>query len=276
MSLSSANTGRPPPVRAGYSLVELMIALGILGIGVTMIGTAFPSAMMENKESVQDTMATIIAENAAVICPTSLTHAKMLSQVWPWVDAQAGATVDRFTLHDISQWIALADRAYPTPVGKPSQQGAYTLQIGSSWYRPEDWVENPAGVYYPASRHGWLVAARHVRPNNWQDTDPLPNDYQFVIVPYQKFNRKDRPGLEVLFSDVSVIESNITGGSFGVGGPVILADSGAFAYVTNTAGALTASLGDAGQTLAAKTLTYAGGTESPAIGCYVVRTGLSP
>lgn len=261
-------TRRARPGRA-YSLVELMIALGVLGGGLAVIGTIFPAAMIENKESVTDTMATIIAENGVVICRANLRHSVM-EPVWKnMFDLPAGGRQNN--LQDVSFLISLEDRAYPVPVGLAADPGGYTLQLDSLWYRPEEWFLSPVdSKYYPASRYGWLVLARPavVRPSTWVATDPIPNDWQLVIVPYRKFKASDRPGPgnEVTFAAYP-------GSGMGVGTLVIDDASGQFGYVTSGGTVFPAIPAGTSKVVTSAT---PGLTDSPAIGCYVIRTGLSP
>lgn len=285
---------------AGYSLIELMIALGILGTATLLIATAFPAAMMMNKESVHHTMGTIIAENALAICRTRLTHSQLTNP--------AGFTLDH-QFQDITDLIPLAERAYPTPMGKPIEDPAYAQQVGSWWYKPEDWLEIPAasGEFYPASRYGWLVLARRVLPG-WTPGNlppsPLPNDYQFVILTYRKFNVTDRPrpdpsyptGPAAVELVISVITTDTNGDilpplpadGFDVDAPVIVRagvkPSGEIetaveiAYISEPAGTISNADGTPRRIISVEALTvnYTLGNESPVIGCYVVRTGLSP
>jgi hypothetical protein len=248
--------------------VELMIALGVLGGGLALIGTIFPAAMIENKESVTDTMATIIAENGVVICRT-LRHSVM-EPVWKNAfDTPAGGRQNN--LQDVSFLLSLEDRAYPVPVGLQADPGGYTLQLGSLWYRPEDWVQSPVdSQYYPASRYGWMVLARPIRPATWVAGEPIPNDWQFVVVPYRKFRPSDRPGFEVTFAQVTVSGGKAAG--VGIGTLIVQAAGGQFGYVTAGDGTITPAMTDG----PAWRLSSTGATDSPAIGCYVIRTGLSP
>ena len=277
---------------AGYSLIELMIALGILGTAALLIATAFPAAMMMNKESVHYTMGTIIAENALAICRTRLTDSELTTR---------GVNHE---FQDITDLIPLAERAYPTPVGKPAEQvPVYTRLVNSWWYKPGDWADLPAGSgdFYPASRYGWLVAARRVLPG-WTPgsplPSPLPNDYQFVILPYHKFNVADRPLAEITFSDITIdsngdIDQDLSplpspDDEFDVGAPVIvrasLRPSGEIetavemAYISKPDGTILNPDGTASAIISVEALTvnYTLGNESPVIGCYVVRTSLSP
>jgi len=250
---------------AGFSLFELMVALGIMGVGAIMIGTLLPSAMIENKESVSDTMGTIISENAIAICRTRLHQADVPGA------AISGLAPGGFT--DVSPPISRADRAYPIPFSKLNEDLAngFDLQLDGRWYRlKEDWIKIPdddSGVYYPSSTYGWLVAARPLGP-------PL-NFYEIVIVPYRKFSGTDRPGHEIVFSSVDVQGDKVISGDFDVGAPVI-DSNGRVAYIVDSSGELSASLNNG----LALTLDYTVGNpspgRSPAIGCYLVRTSLSP
>ena len=66
------HTGKMPVLRWGFSLAELMIAIGILGIGMTMAATLFPTAIKLNEMSTQETIGTIICENGLAIAQTFL------------------------------------------------------------------------------------------------------------------------------------------------------------------------------------------------------------
>lgn len=233
-------------VKTGFTLMELMIALGILAVGLALVATAFPSALMENKESVEKTMSTLIGENALAICRIRLSHAAIKDAVTT-------------TLSDQSGLIPLAERAYPIAQGEPSEDN-------------DDWIETPAGSgnYVPSSRYGWLLAARQ-----FGDDD---NDYLLVIVPYRKLLPDDQiPCFRTVTTNAE--GNKIDSGDVLVGSPVISTTDGSFAFVVDADGNLSGTIlpGDA--------LVVAGkdsngnvrtGADSPAIGCYVARTNVMP
>lgn len=64
------------PKSSAFTLVELMIALGILAIGLTMIATAFPTGVRNVNDAWDDTMVTLIAENGLAITRAKLTHTR--------------------------------------------------------------------------------------------------------------------------------------------------------------------------------------------------------
>lgn len=205
--------------------MELMMSLGILVVGLAMIATAFPSAMLETKLSVADTSATMISENATAICRVRLSHSAI----------------------KLSVTATLSDQ---TTLINPAHTGDLTYPVNT-----------------PDSRYGWLLAA--AQPNN------NINDYQLVIVPYRKFLPTDRPGIEFGFVPVTVTDSGTKAAGADIGSPVILttgASVGAFAFVVDADGTLSPTLADG----AALAVNYSGGDNSPAIGCYVVRTAVRP
>lgn len=51
----------------GFSLTELMIAIGILAVGMVMAGSLFPAAMQANRRSVANVLGSIICENGLAI-----------------------------------------------------------------------------------------------------------------------------------------------------------------------------------------------------------------
>lgn len=208
--------------QSGFSLMELMIAMGILVFGLAMVATAFPTAMLETKLSVADTMATMISENAAAICRVKLKHSG--------INGSAGA--------------ALTD--HTAQINNPTGEGDLTYPVNT-----------------PGSLYGWLVAVR-------QPIDNV-NDYQLVIVPYRKFLPGDPTPI---FSPVFTNGSVITSGNKIIGSPVISTLDGTFAYVVDSeTGELSSKITPG---LAWAVVGAVAGQNSPAIGCYVVRTAVAP
>jgi prepilin-type N-terminal cleavage/methylation domain-containing protein len=63
----------PPARRAAFSLVELMIALGVLAIGIAMVAGLFPAAIKQTEISYNDAVGTIIAQNGLAMARATLT-----------------------------------------------------------------------------------------------------------------------------------------------------------------------------------------------------------
>ena len=57
----------------GFTLAEILIALGILAIGMAMVAAVFPAAMEFNRRSTNSTLGTIICENGLVLAEMALT-----------------------------------------------------------------------------------------------------------------------------------------------------------------------------------------------------------
>ena len=73
---------RQPAARCGggYSLMEVMIAMGVLAIALPMVATVFLSGALENAKSIETTMGTLVAENALAIVRARLTHADLMER----------------------------------------------------------------------------------------------------------------------------------------------------------------------------------------------------
>jgi len=62
---------------SGFTMVELMFALGLLGITLPMIFSLFAAAVVETKSSFGDVMGDLICENGLVVAKASLTLSDM-------------------------------------------------------------------------------------------------------------------------------------------------------------------------------------------------------
>ena len=69
----SACDSRPRRGGKGFTLAEILIALGILAIGMSMVAAIFPAAMEFNRRSTNSTLGTIICENGMVLAEMAIT-----------------------------------------------------------------------------------------------------------------------------------------------------------------------------------------------------------
>lgn len=58
--------------RGGFSLAEVLLSTAVLGVGLTMAMAVFPAAVLENKSSTDDVYATIVLDNATMLCTQRL------------------------------------------------------------------------------------------------------------------------------------------------------------------------------------------------------------
>jgi len=89
--------------RPGFTLTEMMIAILIFGIGLTMAAGLFPAALKLNKSSTANVIGTIIGENALAIAQARLTHGDVPTTMERLDDREIGG----------KPLIGLRDRTYP-------------------------------------------------------------------------------------------------------------------------------------------------------------------
>ncbi len=140
-----------------FTLVEVLIAIAILGVGITMAAALFPTAIKQNQRSANDTIGMIVAKNALAVVKAKVT-------------ATAATLGDSF--EDIGtaplDLLTEADLTYPVP-RQPA--GYFDGDAGE----PRDWEGVPLR---PVALRGAVVLARRFDPNR--------NDFQLVIVSFAK------------------------------------------------------------------------------------------
>ena len=105
---------RRQPGRAGFSLIELLISMGILVVGLVMAGTLFPAAIKQTGRSVDDTIGTIICQNALAVAKAKLTHTTGPNPVNP-LAGSITYFVNVTWPTPGSSFITEAELAYPAP-----------------------------------------------------------------------------------------------------------------------------------------------------------------
>lgn len=92
-----ASADRPAQTRRGFSLVEVILAISILGVGMTMVAALFPAALKENESSVNDVLGSLICQNGLAV-----TRAKVAAAAYdntysePYATKNDPANPDRF------------------------------------------------------------------------------------------------------------------------------------------------------------------------------------
>jgi prepilin-type N-terminal cleavage/methylation domain-containing protein len=225
------------PAQAGFTLVEVMIALGIMVIGFSMLATSFPVAIVENRESVNKTMSAMICQNAVGVVRSRFSHKAGVNGA-PTLNGVVSVLMEK------TGDIGPMDRIFPVP----------------DLNEQTDWLD--AGRTQTASRYAYVVAIRQVVPD--------VNYYQVAVVACRKFNAGDTLRLD----DCSVSGNKAVGG-VSIGSPVILKNSGEWATVYNSNGNLDRPLPDCAAGGAYCVKNYSGG-DSPAIGCMVTMLAVKP
>lgn len=60
--------------RRGFSLIEVLLAVFILGIGIISIGAIFPAGIVQQRQSLDDALGPIVADNALAILRAKLSQ----------------------------------------------------------------------------------------------------------------------------------------------------------------------------------------------------------
>ena len=198
-----APVGRARALRA-FTLVEVLIAIGILGVGITMAAALFPTAIKQNQRSANDTIGMIVAKNALAVVKARLTAATAVSISSP-------------TLEPVTE-LTEADLTYPVP-REPR------LNF------PGDWDGVPLR---PVALRGAVVLGRQIAG---------VNDFQLVIVSFAKQHSANtieavgpvnativqQPTWD--WAELRVTGSADERASLQRGGVVIFGDDGAFARI---------------------------------------------
>ena len=186
--------------RGGFTLAEILIALGILAIGMAMVAAIFPAAMEFNRASTNSTLGTIICENGLVLSELTLT-AEVLD---------AAASPGEFLVY-------ADDKHYTDNPSNPADQTPPPLTRAQQHY-PTDTAD---------SRTGFVMMARKV-PNSG-------STYQFVTVAYRKTKKSNTVELKEITCTVTTDASDIThvtgATDLRIGTPLINKATGKFAFV---------------------------------------------
>ncbi|MDP6545652.1 MAG: prepilin-type N-terminal cleavage/methylation domain-containing protein [Phycisphaerae bacterium] len=194
---------RPRCPGKGFTLAEILIALGILAIGMSMVAAIFPAALEFNRRSTNSTLGTMICENGLVLSELELT-AEMVN---------AG---------DL--------RVAP---GSPTQLAVYADDMKCT-DKNAKYPLSQAELHYPTgdaeSRTGFVMLVRQT----------VGSTYQIVTVAYRKTNKNNTVELKEVTCTISGRDITVASpGYLRIGTPLINKTTGIFAMVDsiNSAGA---------------------------------------
>ena len=231
--------------RKGFTMMELMLTIGILAVALAMVSALFPVAVIESNQSYKDVVGTLICENGLTVAKTMVKQTDIL-------DTQTtlkilAAEDDTSIISQKSQhYQELLDSDYVINGGSIIDDDKYKLQ-------------------------GFLVLGRKVNNSN-----------QLVIVSYAR-NRNNMVTAKSVSCNVAAGSKDITGGGGDliVGSPLIDAATGYYATITSTdstgtTGTLDRPITASGEpdVTSAFVIQESGATKSPALSVLVTLTGL--
>ncbi|KKM88176.1 hypothetical protein LCGC14_1261340 [marine sediment metagenome] len=135
----------------GFSLTEVIVALGILAVALPMVATTFLAGALENKESVESTIGMMTAENALAVVRASVSHSSLVK--WK-----------------------------PGAMAQPEEIPQSLLDRDNLLWQPNREADGsvPAGNVKPI-RFGCVVVVQRLGSGG--------NDYRMVAVPFRRFQQ---------------------------------------------------------------------------------------
>jgi prepilin-type N-terminal cleavage/methylation domain-containing protein len=95
----------------GFSLVELLLAIFILGIGVISVAAVFPAGIALQRQTNDDTLGPLVAQHAMSVLRSRLkqedfgSFSQFNANAWPYTVKAAGAPIDIFTIQGDWPWM---------------------------------------------------------------------------------------------------------------------------------------------------------------------------
>jgi prepilin-type N-terminal cleavage/methylation domain-containing protein len=150
-----------------FTLAELLIAIGILGVCLSLGATLFPMAIKTHEQSILDTAGLLVCENEMNVARAVLTDGSI---------GQADMDVQWISTHNAAVTTTLSDFAFCDPaVTMPKPDMSSVPNGNADW----EWVSGSSGwMYAPKALKGAVIFARRIAPNL--------NDFQLIAVEYEK------------------------------------------------------------------------------------------
>ena len=206
-------------LRTGFTLMELLIAIGILAIGGAMAAALFPAAIKENQRANSSVLGNIINENAL-----STLKANLSTATPPFFPSGLLIPYTGF---------GAADAVYPKPyfLAPPNPIPSNPEADDPDWIKIE-------GSVVPKSLNGFLVLGRQLNYVSGVYT------YQLVIVAYKRYAvTSSRDPLDITTSvtfrstpgstNFKIVSIDKTGGKVQLGSPLIHRATGRFSTITS-------------------------------------------
>jgi len=172
----------------GFTLAEVLIALGVLAVGLTMSAALFPAAIIETEKSVNASIGTLICDNAVLAAKRidPGTNDLLANNPFQRFHPPSGSDYVPYMVPILT--ISQADECYPVPsLPRPAVGGVYSAE----------WIEIPGSApaaYNPRSPTGYRTLAR--------STDQTTAArLEVMVVSYRKLAPENR--VEFYFYDVA-------------------------------------------------------------------------
>ncbi len=119
MMITARGTSHPPmgrrPVRRGFSLIELLLAIFILGVGIISVAAVFPAGIIQQRRTQDDVLGPVIAEAAMATIRSKVTQSDF-------------GTFEEFGIFGPAAFLGL-DQPFPNS----------WLDAGDAYTQPGDW-----------------------------------------------------------------------------------------------------------------------------------------
>lgn len=103
----------------GYSMVELLIAMGIFAIGFVSLAAMFPAAVQMQKRTMEDVVTKLVVEQARAVGPV----------VGIEDSGSTASTVIPVTPNTLSTVWPLSERSYPTAIPVPANRDYFLVPV---------------------------------------------------------------------------------------------------------------------------------------------------
>lgn len=201
--------GRRGGSSVGFSLVEVLIAIGILGVGLSFSAALFPAAIQEGAYASSNVLGNIMSENALAVARAKLRHPTLYSS--SNCSLYLGTTWDPNMVqcfmrpndanNDYSCFLQPLTSLYNAMPGSTGTTASWPLLTNSDvCYPSTDPVTSLNNTDPNRFRIGSLVFIKRVTP--------LQNDYLLAAVAY----RRTDPNFSVFSYWGAPLDGNSTGG----------------------------------------------------------------
>ncbi len=252
---------------AGFTLMEVLLSIGILGVGLVLAAALFPAALLHNRTSAANTLGTLVCENTLTVVRARVRDADYVANhTDPTVMNELGPGIDFWGLPILMgnrpagrQDVGTYDLVYPLPTYQlpPLTLVPTDAEVNASPGNFPDWTVVGTTVV-PRSRYGAAVLAKRSLGYN---------NYQLIIASYRVLD----PGMACRWKQVDGIVAggttlNVSGGlaNIQVNAPIVMNDGTGYAFVkTISGGTVTLDRPIAGGSMSVLTPVGSAGTNIP-------------